>query len=222
MQFCVQGLLQVQVRQSSQSSEKLEVMVRLKGPTSKLITAPGPRSAHDKSSNRRSLIIIVTVGLIITLTYLNFAPTSQSSFLGAIDAMKTTDGNEKTTLRLEVEPTETKSNNSNMASYNDPAFEMNSIPAPDFHLVVSTGCSTYQDWQSYVLFYHSMKSGQVKSISPSENINNQHDDGLSYVTRVVSGCTSEQAAKMNQHHAKYIAPIAPGRFFIHHTPDYQL
>jgi len=98
---------------------------------------------------------------------------------------------------------------------NDPAFEMNILPAPDYHIVVSTGCSTYQDWQSYVLFFHAMKSGQV-------TLSSNNDGSISYVTRVVSGCNASQAEKMNEIHNRDIAPIAPGRFFIHHTPDYTL
>lgn len=159
-----------------------------------------PRRANQIISNQRSFAVLILAGLTVSVMYANFASKSPTS-----DLLRT--GNDHK-LRLETEEFP-------KMSYNDPAFEMNSIRAPDYHLVVSTGCSTFQDWQAYVLFFHAMKSGQVSTSS-------QDDGSLSYVTRVVSGCNSEQAAKMNEIHERTIAPIAPGRFFIHHTPDYQL
>lgn len=92
-------------------------------------------------------------------------------------------------------------------SVDDPASEMNAIPAPEYHLVISTGCSTFQDWQSYAMFWSAYNSGQVQKAS--------------YVTRVVSGCSEAEKIKMNELHKKIIEPIAPRRFFIHHTPLYQ-
>eukprot|EP01083_Nonionella_stella_P125576 379818_1 len=46
---------------------------------------------------------------------------------------------------------------------------------PNHHMVFSTDCSAYQQWQSYLLFYYAMKNGQPGT-----------------VTRIASGCTEEQ------------------------------
>ena len=176
------------------------------------------------SSNKMAFLVVVLAGLTIFLAYFTW-----------MTPLNTTQQNRAFLDRGLEDPTETATSDDRLEKLlkNDPAWEMNTIPAPEFHLVVSTGCSIYQDWQSYVLFYHAMKSGQVRrvlagnhSYTNSNNMNhhngNDNDNNLSYVTRVVSGCTSDQATKMNEHHERYIAPMAPGRFFIHHTPGYQL
>lgn len=75
----------------------------------------------------------------------------------------------------------------------------------EYHIVFSTGCTIYQDWQSYVFFYHTMTSNQPGTI-----------------TRIVSGCENEEAeAIMKSIFAEEIAPMSPeGRFKLHITPDY--
>lgn len=74
----------------------------------------------------------------------------------------------------------------------------------EYHIVFSTGCTLYQDWQSYVFFYHTMVSKQPGTI-----------------TRIVSGCENEEAEqKVRAIFDKEIHPMAPGRFKIHATPDY--
>jgi hypothetical protein len=75
----------------------------------------------------------------------------------------------------------------------------------EYHIVFSTGCSLYQDWQSYVFFYHTMTSRQPGT-----------------VTRLVSGCKdADEEVKMQAIFDAEIAPMAPdGRFRLHITPDY--
>ena len=64
-----------------------------------------------------------------------------------------------------------------------------------YHLIFSTGCSTYQDWQSYVFFYHALQSGQQGR-----------------VTRIASGCNKKNETE--------ISPMSPDRFCLHLTPDF--
>jgi hypothetical protein len=72
-----------------------------------------------------------------------------------------------------------------------------------YHVIFSTGCSTYQDWQSYVFFYHLLQSGQQ-----------------GHVTRIVSGCNDKNAQDLKQIFETDIETMAPGRFHLHLTPDY--
>ena len=73
----------------------------------------------------------------------------------------------------------------------------------EYHIVFSTGCSLYQDWQSYVFFFQAMMAKQPGT-----------------VTRIVSGCEPEDEQTMAEQFANEIHPMAPGRFQIHFTPDY--
>jgi peptidyl serine alpha-galactosyltransferase len=75
----------------------------------------------------------------------------------------------------------------------------------EYHVIFSTGCTTIQDWQSYVFFYYAMVSKQPGTI-----------------TRVASGCTPEDEGKLLAFFNDKIATMAetPGKFRIHFTPDY--
>jgi hypothetical protein len=72
----------------------------------------------------------------------------------------------------------------------------------EYHLVFSSGCSPYQNWQSYAFFYHAHKSGQPGNI-----------------TRIVSGCSPKQRKKLQQVHQMTVQTIS-SRFHIHFTPEY--
>jgi len=74
-----------------------------------------------------------------------------------------------------------------------------------FHIVFSTGCNAFQDWQSFVFFYQIMKSGQKGQ-----------------VTRVASGCTEEGADALKRVFAEQIQTIPTGkdRFHLHLTPEF--
>ena len=72
-----------------------------------------------------------------------------------------------------------------------------------YHLIVSTGCSAFQDWQSYIFFYQVWKSGQEGE-----------------VTRVASGCkTPQDEETLRQSFREQIASMSPN-FKLHITPDY--
>jgi hypothetical protein len=74
----------------------------------------------------------------------------------------------------------------------------------EYHVVFSTGCSAFQDWQSYVFFYHAMAKGQPGT-----------------VTRIASGCSPRDQKTLQRLFDEQVAPMAPnGRFRIHFTPDY--
>jgi hypothetical protein len=72
-----------------------------------------------------------------------------------------------------------------------------------YHIIFSTSCSTFQDWQSYVFFHEALVSGQPGT-----------------VTRIVSGCGQEDEMKARKVFQEQIEPMAPGRFKIHFTPDF--
>ncbi|KAH8046124.1 hypothetical protein JL722_13845 [Aureococcus anophagefferens] len=73
-------------------------------------------------------------------------------------------------------------------------------PADEFHVVFSTDCGKYQDWQSEVVYHSATLAGQ-----PGR------------VTRIASGCTDAEAAKLRARHAE---PDLAGRFLVHLTPHF--
>lgn len=77
------------------------------------------------------------------------------------------------------------------------------ISSVQYHIVFSTGCSIYQDWQSFVFFYQAMAVKQPGT-----------------VTRIVSGCSEEEQGQLQKVFDEQIKPMAPTRFKIHFTPDY--
>jgi peptidyl serine alpha-galactosyltransferase len=83
------------------------------------------------------------------------------------------------------------------------AKQSSSSSPPKFHFVFSTGCSIFQDWQSYVFFYHVLASGQQDA----------------HVTRIASGCQGDEAAILQKQHDDEIRIMSPN-FFLHLTPDY--
>ena len=77
-----------------------------------------------------------------------------------------------------------------------------------YHIIFSTGCSSTQDWQSYLFFYHVYQSGQPGN-----------------VTRIVSGCRTpaDEETLRNFFWESIQQPMnAADRFHLHFTPDYGL
>jgi hypothetical protein len=72
-----------------------------------------------------------------------------------------------------------------------------------YHVVFSTGCNTFQDWQSYVLFHNFLQSGQEGKL-----------------TRIASGCKDQDAEDIQSFFNEKIAVMAPDRFSLHLTPDF--
>lgn len=79
-----------------------------------------------------------------------------------------------------------------------------------YHYVISTGCSIGQDWQSYAFFYHARTAVRIAETS------NAHVQ----VTRVASGCSSDRGPALKKIFQEQIAPLAPGLFHLHLTPDF--
>jgi hypothetical protein len=71
-----------------------------------------------------------------------------------------------------------------------------------FHIVFSTDCSKYQQWQSFTVFHSAWNVNQPGT-----------------VTRIVSGCTEDQESKLLSWHTKYVTPLS-SNFFIHFTPHF--
>lgn len=74
---------------------------------------------------------------------------------------------------------------------------------PDYHIVFSTSCSEQQNWESFVFFYHAYKVQQPGN-----------------VTRIASACSAREAKEQIDFFNKFIAPMNPGNFHLHLTPDY--
>jgi hypothetical protein len=83
-----------------------------------------------------------------------------------------------------------------------PKDDANDDGAVKYHIVFSTGCSAFQDWQSYVFFFQALKVQQP---------------GI--VTRIVSGCDAKEEEQLRQIFAEQVAPMS-SNFRIHFTPDY--
>lgn len=91
--------------------------------------------------------------------------------------------------------------NKNNIGGNSDYFKTHSSP---FHVIFSSGCSTFQDWQSYVFFYHVLQSGQE-----------------GHVTRIASGCpTSTEEKTLQDIFAEEIEVMRPRYHHLHLTPDY--
>ena len=75
---------------------------------------------------------------------------------------------------------------------------------PNYHVVFSTSCGPQQNWESMVFFYHAYKVRQPGT-----------------VTRIVSGCSSaKEIQQQDDFFQRYIQPMRPHDFHLHHTPDY--
>lgn len=72
-----------------------------------------------------------------------------------------------------------------------------------YHTVFSTGCSTFQDWQSYVFFYHAVLSGQE-----------------GHITRIASGCEGETKEELEKIFKEEISSMDPERLHLHQTPEF--
>jgi len=73
---------------------------------------------------------------------------------------------------------------------------------PRYFIAFSTSCSTFQNWQSTLFFYHAMKMKQPGN-----------------VTRLVSDCTEEQKLELAEEFNTIIRPMSES-FSLYITPDY--
>lgn len=70
----------------------------------------------------------------------------------------------------------------------------------DLHIIFSTECSDYQNWQSLLFFYGAARVGNMGRI-----------------TRLASGCTDDQIAALREVHK-----ALPPQHTVHFTPDFAL
>lgn len=87
-------------------------------------------------------------------------------------------------------------------SADDPISRRIDTEIPDLHVLVTTGCSQLQHWQSYVFFYNAWKAGQ---------------QGI--ITRIASGCNETEALRIRERHRHEIRQMST-RFRLHLTPEY--
>lgn len=72
---------------------------------------------------------------------------------------------------------------------------------PNYHMVFSTSCSPFQDWQSIIFFYHANKVKQPGT-----------------VTRIASGCKESQMNALRTLHEEIITPMS-SNFKLHFAPS---
>ncbi len=70
----------------------------------------------------------------------------------------------------------------------------------DIHVIFSTDCSPYQDWQTLVIFHSAMMVGQKGKI-----------------TRIASGCDDEKKAHLIELYGK----LYHSKYGVHFTPDFK-
>lgn len=157
-----------------------------------LLTRSGSQS---KRSRGQQLVIFLSVGLPILIGCMllystRFLTSHNSETAATMQSSNAQNGPLKSSKQRGVESGELISKTSGGVEY---------------HIVFSTGCTLYQDWQSYVFFYQAKVSKQPGT-----------------VTRIVSGCEDKEAeTKMQSIFDEEIHPMSPeGRFKIHFTPDY--
>jgi len=73
-----------------------------------------------------------------------------------------------------------------------------------YHTIFSSGCSFFQDWQSYVFFYHVFQSGQEGD-----------------VTRIASGCSVDDEKELKAIFSNEIKSMrSDSKNHLHLTPDF--
>lgn len=88
-----------------------------------------------------------------------------------------------------------------MNDHSDPLVKTAEVESyeDNLHVVFSTDCTFFQDWQSLVMFYSAVAVGQKGPI-----------------TRIASGCNSEKKEVLTKLYAKLFP-----QYFVHFTPDFK-
>lgn len=85
---------------------------------------------------------------------------------------------------------------------NDIGKDVKSIPAEvedEMHIIFSTDCSFFQDWQTLLVFHSAVRVGQQGPI-----------------TRIASGCEESKKTELRSLYSKLFP-----QYFVHFTPDYK-
>jgi peptidyl serine alpha-galactosyltransferase len=81
-----------------------------------------------------------------------------------------------------------------------------------YHIVFSTGCNHFMDWQSYVFFFHAAKVLR-QAQPPFTTFSNTR------ITRIVSGCSETEQKNVQAFHAQQFQLYHPA-FRLHFTPEF--
>jgi hypothetical protein len=193
------------------------------------------QQGNGHSSNKRSkrprsstwlylngICLFINVSLMITLFvfHANWMPSSSNNVLKAhmknrmefFNAMrgKNKDGTPRKDLGSPVVVVDDSSNLPYTLN-NSPNSDSYDLSKQQYHIIFSTGCSTKQHWQSYMLFYSIVTSGQTGQ-----------------VTRIASGCSETEASELANIHLTQIEPMgkigyedaSSSRFHLHMTPEF--
>lgn len=167
----------------------------------------GPPERHNSSSRRKiksknhkwlpklsleSLLALLLAGCIISFVISNLINPLDDDTTAAIPPKAETFRVSRKTRNLEFPKLPASKN----------VRSLNTAKPSKYHLVFSTGCSPFQDWQSYVFFFHVLQSGQEGN-----------------VTRIASCGDPDDAKELRKLHEKEIRPMSD-RFFLHITPEY--
>ena len=145
-------------------------------------TNPNIKPATFVSDVKKALIVLGTISIIIFALYSYLSPPAEQGEL--------------------FMPVRRRSISSNSLSKAISKHEIENDDGTKYHIVFSTGCSPFQDWQSYVFFFHAWQSGQQGNVTRVASCGNTHD--------------ANTVAKL---HEETIA-IMSDRFHLHITVDY--
>ena len=181
---------------------------RPKSPDSNQVTPP-PISAFDRrpmkkhSGNMRPVVIFGAILILMVILGTVDIKNKETNGNKRLKHTDTKTGQVKQTKKdaIVVEPNKEEEQESSSES------DMDSVGAGEdnreYHLVFSTDCSSYQHWQSYLLFHSAMKVNQP-----------------GYITRIVSGCKEEEEAETIAWHKEHIESKMSDKFQVHMTPHF--
>lgn len=153
--------------------------------------------AKDGKSSSVILLLFFTL-ILFWLGFLFYCWKSGRLHSAKIPSLKFVDGflnNAETSLR------------DGISNFHSKVAPTNSLPSgviddseqSDIHVIFSTDCSPYQDWQTLVMFYSATAVGQKGP-----------------VTRIASGCDDEKKKTLSDLYKK----LYP-KYHVHFTPDFK-
>jgi hypothetical protein len=176
-----------------------------------------PRSSTWLWLNGVCLIMNVTLMITLFVFHANWMPSASNNVIKAhmknrkefFNVMK--GKNKDGTLKEDLDSPVIVDNELPYTLNNSPNSDSYDLSKQQYHIIFSTGCSTKQHWQSYMLFYSIVTSGQTGQ-----------------VTRIASGCSDTEADELAIIHKEQIEPMgrigyedaAFSRFHLHMTPEF--
>eukprot|EP00980_Cylindrotheca_fusiformis_P020975 scaffold7987_cov200-Cylindrotheca_fusiformis.AAC.4 len=148
------------------------------------------RPQQSMNVTDRNLIRILLAAALLTAISIVFVPLDIANDSTANHSL-----HQQLAQQAEAALDEIPKESNNGATYHQPPVK--------YHTVFSTGCSTFQDWQSYVFFYHAVQSGQE-----------------GHITRIASGCEGETKKELERIFNEEIASMDSERLHLHQTPEF--